>query len=94
MIGLMASVQHQKSALPLRGLVKPLSQVLLSVLCSGEDLELRISRDLDDLESGDEADLGTAGILARMNFFALLGLADSMRGRRISDLVGGVVHDA
>lgn len=28
-----------------------LSSVLLSVLCSGEDLELRISRDLDDLES-------------------------------------------
>lgn len=29
-----------------------------------------------------------------MNFFALLGLADSMRGRCVSDLVGGVVHDA
>lgn len=51
MIGLMASVQHQELALPLRGLVKTLSQVLLSVLCSGEDLELRISWDLEDLES-------------------------------------------
>lgn len=48
--------------------------------------------DFDDWRRRRKTHLGAAGILARMHFFPLLGLADSMRGRGVSDLVGGIVH--
>lgn len=40
------------------------------------------------------ANLGAARILAGMDFFPLLCFADPMRGRRVRDLRGRVVHDS
>lgn len=67
--------------------------ILLSVLCSGEDLGFE-SAGISMTWDPNDANLGAAWILARVNFFPLLCFANSMRGRRVSDLAGGVVHNS